>query len=83
MLVTVNPAALDHPDVVAHFSTKRDASYRTGMRFALEVLGIPLPVALERAPQGRRRTATPSRSTILNDRRRAMAKAGQASIGTD
>lgn len=73
MLVTVDAAALAHPAVVSHFSAKYPA-YRTGMRFALEVLGIPLPAALERAPQGRKRSAMPSRSTISNDRRRALAK---------
>jgi len=72
MQITVNASNLSHPDIAAHYASK-DPSFRTGMRFALETLGVPLPAPLQRKSPGRKRSAQPCRDTMWRDRRRALA----------
>lgn len=72
MQITVNLSNLSHPDIVARYTGKPKA-YITGMRFALEVLGVALPGPLQRKAPGRKRSAQPSRMTALRDRKKALA----------
>jgi hypothetical protein len=73
MIIKVDPADLENPAIVAHYASKPKA-YHTGMRFALETLGIALPSQLQRKPSGRPRAiaGNPSRMTAWRDRNRAL-----------
>lgn len=70
MHVTVNASRLTQPGAVAHYMGK-DPSYLTGMRFALETLGIDLPEPLKRKAPGRKRSANPCIATRYQDVRKA------------
>lgn len=54
MIFTVDATRLENPAIRAHYANKPKA-YHTGMRFALDTLGIALPTLLERKPAGRPR----------------------------
>lgn len=54
ILISVDPAKLAHPAAVARYAA-RERSYRSGIRFALEALGIPVPAPLQRRQPGRKR----------------------------
>lgn len=79
MIFKVDATNLEHPAIVAHYANKPKA-YHTGMRFALETLGIALPSPLQRKSSGRPRalTGNPSRMTAWRDRNRALANTGRS-----
>jgi hypothetical protein len=54
MIFTVNAANLTQPQIIDQY-TNKSKHFRTGMRFALEALGIDLPAPLQRKPGGRPR----------------------------
>ena len=58
MIVTVDTAKLVTPELLDHYTLRRDHRQLRGMRFALELLGIDPPEALQRRSNGCIRTAT-------------------------
>jgi hypothetical protein len=78
MIFTVNAANLSQPQIVDQYASK-SKHFRTGMRFALEALGIDLPAPLQRKPGGRPRgSANPSRMTLWREQKRAQTCPGHS-----
>ncbi len=59
MLITIDASKLSDPDAVARYAG-RERSYRSGMRHALEALGVPVPAPLQPRQPGRKRAHSPT-----------------------
>jgi|EndMetStandDraft_4_1072995.scaffolds.fasta_scaffold430496_2 hypothetical protein len=78
MIVSVDTDNLLTPTMLAQYGAY--SKYRTGIRAALEALGIDLPEPFKRLREGGRRPRMdpPSKTTMWRDRKKAEA-AAQAS----
>lgn len=75
MIVTVDTAKLNTPELLARYAKGRDYPYCQGMRRVMDLLGIELPEPLQRRKLGCKRNPDPSRMTLWRDKQKA-AQAG-------